>query len=178
MIIGNCTTNSNPQWGECQVYFASISVSQDTSTGKRIMIPSAKAIGHFLFLTNSFVVYSFENVLIHNTNVYGLRTSSDGRPQQFQPSAAEKTASKHLLETSLNQKPFMCSFREARPKLMGSLFGLQAWGGNIITHTMCTIVNAIPCLSLGTRWMPPQMPVTVACENWWNSAKADCPFRF
>ncbi len=56
MVIGNCTTISNPQWGECQAYFASISVSGDASVKRRIMIPSLKAAEHFLFLTNSFVV--------------------------------------------------------------------------------------------------------------------------
>ncbi len=71
MVIGNCTTHSNPQWGECQVYFTGIRVSQDTSMGKRIMIPSAEGTEYFLFLTNSFVVHGFENVLIRNTNASG-----------------------------------------------------------------------------------------------------------
>ncbi len=124
MVIGNCTTHSNPQWGECQVYFTGIRVSQDTSTGRRIMIPSAEGTGYFLFLANSIVVYGFENVVIRSTNVFGSWIASDGRLQQCQPSAEERASSRRLLESSLNHGTFMCSFREARHTFSTIISGL------------------------------------------------------
>ncbi len=124
MVIGNCTTHSNPQWGECQVYFTDISVSPDPSTWRRIRIPSAEGTEYFLFLTNSFVVYGFENVLIRSTNVFGSWIANDGSLQQFQPSAEERASSRRLLESSLNQRTFMCSLREARHTFSTILSGL------------------------------------------------------
>ncbi len=116
MRIGNCTTASNRQWGACQVFFNRISISSDASTGTRIIgIPLAAASGHYVFLTNSFVVFGFENVRIRSTNVVGLIISSNGSTQSFQPTAEERATAKRILGSSLNQQAFMCSVREHLP---------------------------------------------------------------
>ncbi len=116
MSIGNCTTYSNPQWGACQVFFNRISVLSDASTGKRIIgIPLATATGHYVFLTNSFVVFGFENVRMRSTNVVGLMIINNGNVQSFQPTAEDRATANRILGSSLNQQTFMCSFREHLP---------------------------------------------------------------
>ncbi len=116
MVIGNCSTYSNPQWGACQVFFNRISVSSDASTGKKIIrIPLATATGYYVFLTNSFVAFGFENVRMRNTNVLGLMISNNGNIQSFQPTAEDRATANRILATSLNQQAFTCSFQDILP---------------------------------------------------------------
>ncbi len=124
MSIGNCTTASNRQWGACQVFFNRIGVSSDASTGKRIIgIPLATATGQYVFLTNSFVVFGFENVRIRNTNVVGLMLANNGNIQSFELTAEDRATAKRILGSSLNQQTFMCSFRENVPLFSNILMG-------------------------------------------------------
>ncbi len=65
-------------------YTSKVSVSSDASTGKRIIkIPLATAAGHYVFLTNSFVVFGFEIVRIRRTKVIGLMIINNGNIQSF-----------------------------------------------------------------------------------------------
>ncbi len=160
MRIGNCTTDSNPQWGSCRVFFIDISVSLDALMGRRIGIALASATWSFLFLTKSFVIFSFENFLIYNKSVYGVMISRNGRHQQFQPSAEERTASKCLLEASLNHKTFMCSFRKTHSTFVENLFGPLMWGRNKIPGTKFASL-----LALGLRKHPRVAQLSTSSDN-------------
>ncbi len=97
MHIKDCTINENPQKGSCQVDVININ-----ATTTDLMFTQATANAHFVFVTGTFVVYSFEDVAIsESSHFFGVNKSS-GRLEGTHLTALQKASVEHLLLTALN----------------------------------------------------------------------------
>ncbi len=77
-----------------------------TRTG--LMFTQATVNAHFVFLTGTFVVFSFEDVAIsESSRVVGVDESS-GRLEGAHLTALQRASVEHLLLTALNWRALMC----------------------------------------------------------------------
>ncbi len=103
MHVKGCTLNENPQKGSCKVNLVNIN-----ATGAGLIFTQASVNAHFVFLTGTFVVYSFEDVAISESSRFFGVNESIGRLEGAHLTALQKASVEHLLLTALNWRALMC----------------------------------------------------------------------
>ncbi len=103
MHIKDCIINATLQKGFCQIGVVNINAS---AAGVSFIQASANA--HFVFLTGTFVVYSFEDVTISESSRYFWVNELSGRLEGAHLKSLQKASVEHLLLTALNWRALMC----------------------------------------------------------------------
>ncbi len=103
MHIKDCTINATLQKGFCQIGVININ-----ATGAGLIFTQATANAHFVFLTGTYVVYSFEDVAISESSRFFGVNESSGKLEGANLTALQKASVEHLLLTALNWRALMC----------------------------------------------------------------------